>query len=515
MLINISQLKSALLTGLYCGAFGVGTLVLQATVSKPAVGQDALNALQENTPAEATGQPTAEQQQAEQQEARKKQLGVAFYKELDSLVPGEQTEGSPAAEALHTAVDSFIQRKPAMTLEILKQAVANNAGFPPAELLMAGLYLAAKDQKNGLQNLQQAAIESPDNPAVYAAYGRLAYGTTRYVDAMVHFEKLLSLLDKVEDPTAVAHYENEYLEGMSQTAIRLKRYDLARNLSEQLLKRKPDSTNPLQLLARVAFEEGNLEEATANLLKLREKNPDTRVPEAVIGMWFARANKKAMADQWMDKLPAAYPKDPGVQLEYAAWTLGQEDIANASAAIARAEAIEPENTNLKVIKGKIAFYQRKYEDAVAIFKALHEADPGNTEIVNMYMLSLIESGTTENSTLANKLANDLANKLAKTKSQANPNNRVALATIGYVRLRTVPINDQLRAIFSQVAKTRDGRSPEVDYFLANFLKDAGNAQSAFLVLQQASKYPGLFLYRNQADQMKQALAAAAANLPTP
>ena len=117
-----------------------------------------------------------------------KQLGDVLYKELDSLTPGEQVEGSPAAEALHTAVDTFIDRKPQMAFGILEQAVIKNPSFPPAELLMAGLFFAAKDQKNGLQYLQKAAISRPNHPSVYAAYGRLASGTNRIVDAKVHFE---------------------------------------------------------------------------------------------------------------------------------------------------------------------------------------------------------------------------------------------------------------------------------------------------------------------------------------
>jgi len=108
MLINISRLKSTLLTGLCCGTFCVSTLVLQAAMSNPAVAQDALGALQDSKPTDTAAQPTAEQQQAQQQEALKKQMGDVLFKELDKLVPGEQVEGSPAAESLHAAVEAVV-----------------------------------------------------------------------------------------------------------------------------------------------------------------------------------------------------------------------------------------------------------------------------------------------------------------------------------------------------------------------------------------------------------------------
>ena len=98
--------------------------------------------------------------------------------------------------------------------------------------------------------------------------------------------------------------------------------------------------------------------------------------------------------------------------------------------------------------------------------------------------------------------------------QTNPNSRVVLATLGYVRLRTLGVvNAQLKAAFVKVAQTRDGRSPEVDYFLANFLKEIGDTKRAYALLEQASKYEGLFLYRQKAQQMKQGLGAGV--LPTP
>ena len=501
---NFSRLKPALLHGLCCGAFCVGSLVFQTITSNPAVGQDALNALDDaNKPGDAAEQPPAQQQQAQQQEALKK-MNDMLYKELDTLVPGEQAEGSPAAESLHAAVDAVMNRKADMAFVILEQAVTSNPEFPPAELLMAGLSFAAKDQRNGLQYLRKAAIKNPEHPAVYAAYGRMASGTNRSVDAKVHFEKLFNLLSDVKDEAALQHYQNEYLEGMSQAAAQLEDFKLSRELAGQLLERKPGNTNALQLLAKVAFEEGNLSEAATNLAKIREKNPETRAPEALIGTWFVQKNQPEKAVAWYNKLPAAYPNDASVQLEYAVWALTQEKVEAAAEAIAKAEAIDAPTLATRNLKGKIAFFQRKYDDAVEIYKALHEEFPANSEVSNMYVLSMIESSSAANKALANELAN--------ANLQKKPNNRILLATLGYVRLKTLGVNEQLTSIFAKVNQTRDRRTPEVDYFLASFLKEAGDTQNALKVLQQASQFSGLFLYRKQADQMRQALPIIA---PTP
>ena len=502
MLINFSNLKSALLSSLCCSTVCFGLLALQTAVSNPLMGQDALKALdemglgndQEVTPAA----QTAEQQQ---QDALKKKVGAMIFQELDSLVPGEQVEGSPAAEALQSAVDAYTSKNAKMSMTILEQAAAANPSYPPAELLMAGMCFAGKDLAAGTQFLQKAAMEKPNHPGIYAAYGRLASASNRNVDAKVHYEKLLILLDQIKDPITIAHYENEYLEGMSQVAMRLEDYEMARNLSGQLLKRDPKKTNPLQVLARISFNENKLDESVQHLTKLRSAKPETRTPEAVIGTWYSRAGNQAKASEWLSKLPTLYPNDASAQLDYASWSLGREDIDGAVAAIAKAEAIEPASATSKAMKGKIMFYQRKFDDAVATFKSLYEENPRNLDNANMYVLSMIESSSSENKIRANQLAN--------LNVQSSPKNRVILATLGYVRLQTLGVNDQLKVIFQQVAQTRNIQSPEVDYFLANFLKDLGQNQAALRLLQQASKHEGLFLYRKQAEQMRQVLAISA------
>jgi len=497
---QFSLLKFSLRSGLLCGAICMGSMAMQLPLSSSVFGQDALDVLSQ--PAVAPVDP-----QAAKKAEFKKQASEVLFKELEMLVPGEQAAGSPEAEALQTAADAYVERKNDMVMSIFDRAVTNNPNFPPAELMMAGLHLAAKNQNGGLQALQQAAIKNPNHPAIYAAYGRLAVATNRSVDAKVHFEKLLALLDQGKlDQAAVAHYEKAYLDGMSQTALKLKDYTQARNLAGELLKRDSESKNALQLLARIDFDEKKLDDAVAKLAKLRENTPNARVPEAIIGSWFSRLGDKANANTWFSKLPAKYTNDATAQLEYASWALNQENIEGASSAIVNAEAAGEATAVSSVFKGKIAFYQQKYDEAAAIFKALHEEAKGkNPEIANMYVLSLIESSNKENRILANQLAG--------ANAQANQKNRVVLATLGYVRLRTLGVNDQLKSLFVKVAQTRDGRSPEVDYFLANFLKEVGDSKRAYALLEQASKSEGLFLYRRKAQQMKQGLAAGV--LPTP
>ena len=121
--------------------------------------------------------------------------------------------------------------------------------------------------------LQAAATKAPNDPAIYAAYGRLASAANRNVDAKVHFEKLLTLLNQAElDKVSKAHYKKGYLKGMALTVSRLKDYKQARLLCQQLLEIAPENENTLQLLATIAFQEDKFDEALTNLTKVRNKS---------------------------------------------------------------------------------------------------------------------------------------------------------------------------------------------------------------------------------------------------
>lgn len=456
--------------------------------------------------------PTGSQDKAAVDEARaaqlaeaKEKIGKSLFDELNRVIPGDVTMESPAGQGIRMAVNAYMERNGGKSQIILEQQAKENPAFPPAEVLMAKLCFSTNDAANGSRFLETASIKNPDHPSVYAAYGRLALQGNRNVDAAVHFEKLIGLLDQVEwDEAVKTHYENEYLDGMTQSASRLQRYDLARQLIGQARQRDPENVKPLQILSEIAFKEDKLEESVQHLNELRTLNPSTRVPEAVIGAWFARKGDIAKADTWMNRIPGKYAQDAAALLEFASWSMSRENFDGAVAAIETAESLKESTPILNGLKAKLAFVQQRFDDAVAGYQELLDSNPKNPDFANMLALSLIESGSIENRTKANQLASK--------NLQANPNNRIALAAAGYIRLQTLGVNPTIQSIFQKIAQTRDGRSPEIDYFLAVFLREAGQNQAAGQILQQGLKYNGLFLYRKQAERLREKLVDSA--LPT-
>ena len=65
--------------------------------------------------------------------------------------------------------------------------------------------------------------------------------------------------------------------------------------------------------------------------------------------------------------------------------------------------------------------------------------------------------------------------------------------------------EQAQAIFSR-ASQMTGSSPEIDFFIASFLKQVGEDAKAKQFIDRALGRKGLFLYRTAAKKMQQELA---------
>ena len=87
--------------------------------------------------------------------------------ELDNLIPGKLEDNAALQTELKQAVEFFVEGNRAETTKILKAQAAKVPGFPPVELLQAGLSYGAGYAESGFQILENAAVSTPDYPGVY------------------------------------------------------------------------------------------------------------------------------------------------------------------------------------------------------------------------------------------------------------------------------------------------------------------------------------------------------------
>ena len=425
-----------------------------------------------------------------------------LFREMSNLIPGDVLSKPEVKKVVEDAITAFQLKDGNKVIQILSAYREKNVDFPPTQLLLAAMSFASEDAKTGRVLLERAAAANPDNPATYSAFARLAINEGRLTDAQALLEKIERLIPASDlSADAKAHYQRLSLDAMTDVAIRQQRFEDARKYLEKQRAENPNNPKVLMVSAELEFKEQNIDKAIEYLGKLRAVQPGTRVPEAVVGMWFDRVGNNEAAEKWATASAEKYPDDAQVQLEYANWAISRNKLPIASEAIRKAESKAGESILSKNLKARIAFSRESYAVAEAHYAALMAQK--SFDASNMYALCLIEGGDAE------KMAK--AKQIAVQNFRALPNNLVAQATMGYTHLRQGDI-EQAKSVLARAAQSR-GSSPEIDYFLAALLAEMGNKAEARKTLEGALKFDGFFLYRSPAEKLLAKLDTG--DLPAP
>lgn len=452
-------------------------------------------------PSPTAGQPQ-DQTKTEINQLSTQQAFDMLVKELDGLIPGEFEAGSAEKKAVEDAVTAFQLRDANRVIQILKAQAIADPDFPPTDLLLAGLSFSTGDPKSGRVLLERAGVESPDNPAVYAAFTRLAINEQRTVDALALLEKMARAMTESKlTEKSRNFYELQYLDGMVDVAMRQQRYSDARTFLAKQRESIPLNPKVLMVSAELEFREKNLDKSMEYLKQLLVSLPQARAPETIIASWFQRSGQTEEARKWMADAAAKYKANPQVQIEVASWAVNDEDFPTASASIKKAET-GGETPLSKSLKAKIAFAGQSYAVAESHYQDLYKQNPNNFDAANMYALSLIESSDPAKRALAESIANKNFRSL--------PDNVVAQAALGYIQLRLGDI-EQAKSAIGRALQTNVS-SPEIRFFGASVLREMKQPKDARAILEQALNHQGIFLYRTRARKM---LAELNAELPAP
>lgn len=428
-----------------------------------------------------------------------------LLQEIDNLIPGEFAANSPQKKSVEDAITAFQVGDANRVIEIFK-SLAADANVPAPDVLLAGLSYATNDTKTGRLLLERASREHPNSVAVYSAFARLALNQNRTTDALTLFEKMHQLNQQSKLPAESRKFYNiQYLDGMTEVAVTQQRFDDARKLLTTQRETRPDHPKVLLVSAELEFKEDKIDQCIEYLQRLKLKFPETRPPEAIIASWYQRVGNREQAEKWVKDAAAKYADDNRTQLEYASWSLNNEDFPTASESIKKAELADKETPFSKTLKAKIAFARQSYAIAESHYQTLLTMEPGNFDSANMYALCLIESSDATKRLKAREIAMQNFRNL--------PNNAVAMAALGYIQLRLGEV-DQAKSILTRVAQVAN-TSPEIDYFVASYLVAIRNFAQAKQFLERALKTDSLFLYRSAAKQLLAGIPKTSESLPSP
>jgi uncharacterized protein HemY len=112
------------------------------------------------------------------------------------------------------------------------------------------------------------------------------------------------------------------------------------------------------------------------LEKLKEMVPKARPYESVFARWFRQKGDAEEAGKWVQGAAEKYPKDAGIQLDYANWLLGKGRLVEVQPVIAAIEAMSSESTTTKYLKAQLAFADNRMSEAEKILEEVVNATKG-------------------------------------------------------------------------------------------------------------------------------------------
>jgi uncharacterized protein (TIGR02996 family) len=377
--------------------------------------------------------------------------------------------------------------------KLLQEAVKKKPDLPPARLMLARLFLAAREgQTQGRAVLEQAAAENPDHPEIYLTNGSLALGDGRLTDTILNCERVLALATAerwtVDQRKA---FQNQARAGLASAYEARRDWAGARTHLTAWLESDPKNGQVRTRLARALFFLDKADDAYAELQRAVKDDATLEPPTVTMGKLWTNKGDFIKAREWLERAIKAEPSSVRVHLAYADWLLQQNEAEQAKIHADTAAKARADDAEVLKLQGLIARVQKDLGGAEKVFRRVHQDAPGDFFASNQLALVLADQ--------SDKEQRSRAVQLAEVNARANPRSPEALATLGYVYYRVGNLDGALQAL--QAAVSSGQAAPDTVYYWALALNDRDKADDAKKLLKGALESKGLFVYRKEAQAL--------------
>jgi tetratricopeptide (TPR) repeat protein len=382
-------------------------------------------------------------------------------------------------------------------LSDMKAAAKKHPQLPPAEVMMAQIYAKANRPDAIRFWLERAVVEAPTDPEAFAMFAQESLQGKRIVESRLLFEKTYQLLQNFNgDAKRKENLQGLTLRQLAGLAMGRKDWDGAKGYLDELLKVRPNDADALQLLARVLFEQGKIDDAMAKLKAAKTADDKTLVPQAAMGRWFEEAGKRKEAQEYMVQAINVAPNDFGTRFVAAQWAMQAqafgESRKQADIAVKLAETQKLDATPALIVGGSAAIFQGDYPAAEEYLRKAVAIAPANFAATNNLALALCEQN--------DKNKQRLALQYAEMNSRLKPDDVEAASTFGRALFQygEVAKADQ---IFRNVIAAGRPLSPDTGYYIAALYAATDRKDDAKKLLAEIVKKEGLMSQRKSAEQL--------------
>jgi tetratricopeptide (TPR) repeat protein len=417
-----------------------------------------------------------------------------------SLPAGPTADASDAiqqSEPGKAAIAAFRQGDMATVLRWLEKAREEHPELPPAEIMLANMFFSDEQLDKGREVLEQAAVKYPTDPEPHLIFGELAFRQGRWSDAQVQYERGGQLTNSFSSSAErKRQLKIRAIAGLANVAEARRQFDTAEKMYSALLKLEPKHPQAHFRLGNVLFAVGRPDDALVEFRAAADLVEAAPSPALTLAELYRQAGNISEAERWIKQAIEEAPDDVVSVLTMARWQLeARNDPEAAAKALDRAAQLDRESSDVRLLRGVIAWCQGDRVRAEQMFEAIVLQQPGNA-IANCYLAAVLAEQEDAD-------RRQRAWELAQLTAATNPRAVETTATLGWVAYhlgKFEQAEQQLQHVSAAAGAGRDTK-----YYLARTMFRRGQIAKAQQALQEALSTNGLFIHLREARQWQQEL----------
>ncbi len=410
--------------------------------------------------------------------------------EQRAQAPAESTSPRRPQEVLD-AIKRFQGGNVTEAFELLKSASAKYPNLSPPRVMLANLYISEHQKAKGLEQLEIAVVESPDDAEAHLIFGDIACFERRVSDAEEQYEAGKTLLAKYNaDAGRKASLTSQCYLGLANVAKMRSQSDKVEKIVSALLTMQPNNAMAHQRMAERYVAAEKPDQAIKELQAAVKTAANWPSPPSMLAQIYQQMGRAPDVEKWLIRAAEQFPDDVRTRVALGNWWFEQGETEKAAAEFAAAEKLDANALEVKLGLGSVARLRHDTAKAREYFEAILKEFPGNFAAADQFALLLVDLGGAANLQHAFELA-DANWKSAPQASEAE-------STLGWISYKLGKFDEAQRHL--RAAASRGAVNRDTAYFIARLSYDAGKHDEALRFLRQAIDGKGPFSHANDANR---------------
>jgi len=390
------------------------------------------------------------------------------------------------------AVVQFRKRDFGGALALLQETVKQHPELPPARIIMAQLFSAAKQPVGVRLSLEEAVVEAPNDAEAYLLIGEAALRERRIAEAAAMLAKGAELAAAMPaEAKRKTPLVKRAAAGRAAVAEVRRDWTAAQKYLTEWLALDAENAVAKVRLGRALFLLGQPDKALAQLKAAAATSDRVLTPEATMAQLYEQQGEHEKAAASMAAALKAKSNHVPTLLAAARWCLETNQLDRAKQHADAAMQLDVKSLDGRLLRGLTALFAHDYPAAEQDFQAVALQSPNHFAATNNLALSLCEQDDAAQKRRALEFAQANVRKF--------PRNSEAMATFGWVLYKLGQLDQAERVLGNLIAS--GNISASTAYYYARVAVQRGRNAEAKRFLEGAVKTRGQFAKRKDAEAL--------------